>query len=72
MIESHFWIEISLKLDNHIIQINAFVSDSEHPYDILLGCMSLAQLSAWQDYASKHLCIQQISILLIAKNNVRI
>ena len=32
----------------------------------------MAQLSAWQDYASRQLCIQQISIPLIAKNNVRI
>ena len=33
---------------------------------------SLAQLSAWQDYASRQLFIQQISIPLVAKNNVRI
>ena len=45
---------------------------SECPYDILLGCTSFAQLSAWQDYASKWLYMQQISIPLIAKNNVRI
>ena len=32
----------------------------------------MAQLSAWQDYASRQLYIQQISIPLIAKNNVRI
>ena len=51
MIESHFWIEIALKLDNQIIQIKALVCDSECPYDIVLGHMSLAQLSAWQDYA---------------------
>ena len=38
----------------------------------MLGCISLAQLSAWQDYASRQLYIQQISIPLIAKNNVRI
>ena len=31
---------------------------------------SLAQLSTWQDYALRQLCIQQISIPLIAKNNV--
>ena len=36
------------------------------------GHASLAQLSAWQDYASKWLYIQQISMPLIAKNNVRI
>ena len=28
MIESHFWIEISLKLDNQVIQIKALVCDS--------------------------------------------
>ena len=72
MIESHFWIEIPLKLDNQIIQIKALVSDSECPYDIVLGHTSLAQRSAWQDYALRQLYIQQISIPLIAKNNVRI
>ena len=72
MIESHFWIEIPLKLDNQGIQIKALVCDSEYSYDIVLGCTSLAQLSAWQDYASKQLYMQQISIPLIAKNNVRI
>ena len=70
MIDSHFWIEISLKLDNQVIQIKALVCDSKHPYDIVLGHTSLAQLSAWQDYASKWLYIQQISIPLIARNNV--
>ena len=72
MIDSHFWIEIPLKLDDQIIQIKTLVCDSECPYDIVLGCTSLAQLSAWQDYASRQLFIQQISIPLIAKNNVRI
>ena len=72
MIESHFWIEIPLKLDNQIIQIKVLVCDSECPYDIVLGCTSLAQLSAWQDCASRWLYIQQISIPLIAKNNVQI
>ena len=72
MIESHFWIEIPLKLDNQMIQIKVLVCDSECPYDILLACTSLAQLSAWQDYASWQLYIQQISIPLIAKNNVQI
>ena len=72
MIESHFWIEIPLKLDNQIIQIEAFICDSECPYEIVLGHTSLAQLSAWQDYASKQLYIQQISIPLIAKNHVQI
>ena len=72
VIESHFWIEIPLKLDNQVIQIKTLVCDSECPYDIVLGCTSLAQLSAWQDYASRQLYIQQISIPLVAKNNVRI
>ena len=72
MIESYFWIEIPLKLDNQAIQIKPLVCDSECPYDIVLGCTSLAQLSTWQDYASRQLFIQQISIPLVAKNNVRI
>ena len=72
MIESHFWIEIPLKLDNQIIQIKTLVCDSECPYDIVLGHTSLAQLSAWQDYASRQLFIQQISIPLTARNNVRV
>ena len=72
MIESHFWIEIPLKLDNQVIQIKALVFDSECPYDIVLGHRSLAQLSTWQDYASNWLYIQQISIPLIARNNVQI
>ena len=72
MIDSHFWIGIPLKLDNQVIQIKTLVCDSECPYDIILGCTSLAQLSAWQDYASRQLFIQQISIPLITKNNVRI
>ena len=67
MIESHFWIEIPLKLDNQVIQIKTLVCDSECPDDIVLGCTSLAQLSA-----SRQLFIQQISIPLVAKNNVRI
>ena len=46
MIESHFWIEIPLKLDNQVIQIKTLVCDSECPCDIVLGCTSLAQLSA--------------------------
>ena len=72
MIESHIWIEIPLRLENQIIQIKTLVCDSECPYDIVLGCTSLAQLSAWQDYASKQLFIQQISIPLIATNNIRV
>ena len=61
-----------MKLDNQIIQIKALVCDSECPYDIVLGCTSLAQLSAWQDCALRWLYIQQISIPLIAKNDVQI
>ena len=72
MIDSHFWIEIPLKLDNQVIQIKTLLCDSQCPYDIILGCTSLAQLSAWQDYASRQLFIQQISIPLITKNNMRI
>ena len=71
-IESHFWIELLLKLDNQTIQIKDLVCDSECPYDILLGRTSLAHLSAWQDYATNKLYIQQISIPIVAKNNVRI
>ena len=70
MIESHFWIEIPLKLDNQVIQIKALVCDSDCPDVTVLGHTSLAQLSAWQDYVSKQLYIQQISISLIARNNV--
>ena len=72
MIKSNFWIEIPLKLDNQVIQIKTLVCDSECPYDIVLGCTSLAQLSAWQDYASRQIYMQQISIPLVTKNNVRI
>ena len=46
MIESHFWIEIPLRLENHIIQIKTLVCDLECPYDIVLDRTSLAQLSA--------------------------
>ena len=70
MIESHFWIEIPLKLDNQIIQIKTLVCDLECPYDIVLNHTSLAQLSAWQDYTSRQLFMQQISIPLTATNNV--
>ena len=72
MIESHFWIEIPLKLDNQVIQIKTFVCDFKCPYDIVFWCTSLAQLSAWQDHASGQLYIQQISRPLVAKNNVRL
>ena len=71
-IKLQFWIELPLKLDNQTIQIKVLVCDSECPYDILLGRTSLAHLSAWQDYANNKLYIQQISIPIVAKNNVRI
>ena len=44
--------------------------DSECPYDLILGWTSMAQLSAWQDYASHKLYIQQISVPLTVRNNV--
>ena len=59
MIESHFWIEIPLRLENQIIQIKTVVCDSEWPYHIVLGQTSSAQLLQWQDYASRQLFIQQ-------------
>ena len=72
LIKSHFWLEILLKLDHQTIQIKALVCDPECPYDIVLGWTSMAQLSAWQDYASHKLYIQQISVPLTVRNNVRI
>ena len=72
MITSHFWLEIPLKLQYQTIQIKALVSDSECPYDLILGRTSMAQLSAWQDYVTNKLYIQQISIPLTLRNNVRI
>ena len=36
-IESHFWIELPLKLENQVIQIKALVCNSKCPYDILIG-----------------------------------
>ena len=72
MIESHFWIEIPLRLENQIIQIKTLVCDSECPYNIVLGCTSLAQLLEWQDYASRQLFIQQISIPLTVTNSIRV
>ena len=72
MIESHFWIEVPLRLEKQIIQIKTLVCDSECPYDIVLGHTSLAQLSAWQEYASRQLFVQQISIPLIVTNNIRV
>ena len=71
-IESHFWIELPLKLKNQVIQIKVLVCNLECPYDILIGRTSLAHLSAWQDYTANKLYIQQISIPILAKNNVRI
>ena len=72
MITSHFWLEIPLKLQHQTIQIKALVCDSECPYDLILGRTSMAQLSAWQDYATNKLYIQQISIPLALRNNIRI
>ena len=34
MIDSHFWIEIPLKLDNQVIQIKTLIHYSECPYDM--------------------------------------
>ena len=71
-IESHFWIELPLKLINQVIQIKVLVCNSECPYNILICRTYLAHLSAWQDYVANKLYIEQISIPLVAKNNVRI
>ena len=71
LIKSHFCIEIPLKLDHQTIQIKALVCDSECPYDLILGSTSMAQLSAWQDYTSHRLYIQQIVIPLMVRNNIR-
>ena len=49
LIKSHFWLEILLQLEHQTIQIKVLVCDSECPYDLILGCTSMAQLSAWQD-----------------------
>ena len=46
--------------------------DSECPNDIILGWTSMAQLSAWQNYASNKLYIQQISVPLAVRDNVRV
>ena len=43
LIESHFWLEIQLKLEHQTIQIKALVCDSEYPYDLILGHTSIAQ-----------------------------
>ena len=68
--KSHFWLEILLKLDHQTIQIKALVCDLECPCDLILGQTSMAQLSAWKDYASHRLYIQQISIPLMVRNNI--
>ena len=72
LITSHFWLEIPLKLQHQTIQIKALVCDSECPYDLILGRISMAQLSAWQDYVTNKLYIQQISIPLTVRNNIQI
>ena len=72
LITSHFWLEIPLQLQHQTIQIKALVYDSECPYDLILGRTSMAQLSAWQDYTANKLYIQQISIPLAVRNNIRI
>ena len=66
LITSHFWLEIPLKLQHQTIQIKALVCDSECPYDLM------AHLSAWQDYVTNKLYIQQISIPLTVRNNIGI
>ena len=71
LIKSHFWLEIPLKWNHQTIQIKALVCDSECTYDLILGQTSMAQLSTWQDYASHKLYIQQISIPLMVRNNIR-
>ena len=71
-IECHFWIELPLKLENQVIQIKVLVCNSQCPYGLLIGRTSLAYQSAWQDYASNKLYMQQISIPLVAKKNIRI
>ena len=72
LITSHFWLEIPLKLQHQKIEIKALVCDSDCPYDLILGRTSMAQLSAWQDYAANKLYIQQISIPLTVRNNILI
>ena len=70
LIKSHFWLEIPLKLDHQIIKIKTLMCDSECPYDLILGWTFMAILSAWQDYTSYKLYIQQISIPLMVRNNI--
>ena len=47
LIKSNFWLEIALKLKHQTIQIKALVCESESPYDLIFGCTSIAQFSAW-------------------------
>ena len=70
LITSHFWLEIPLKLQHQTIHIKALVCDLECPYDLMLGRTSMAQLSAWQDYAAHKLYLQQIAIPLTVRNNI--
>ena len=70
LITSHFWLEIPLKLQHQTIQIKALVCDLECPYDLILGRTSMAQLSAWQNYAAHKLYLQQILIPLTVRNNI--
>ena len=72
LITSQFWPEIPLKLQHQTIQMKALMCDSECPYDLILGRTSMAQLSAWEDYAAHKLYLQQISIPLTVRNNIRI
>ena len=72
LITSHFWLEIPLKLQHQTIQIKALVCDLECPYNLILGQTSMAQLSAWQNYAAHKLYLQQISIPLTVRNNIHI
>ena len=72
LIASHFWLEIPLKLEHQTVQIKGLVCDSELPHNLILGRTSMAQLSTWQDYTSHKLYLQQISIPLTVRNNIRI
>ena len=72
LIISHFWLEIPLKLDHQTIQIKALVCDSECWVRPNFRTYIIAQLSAWQDYASHKLYLEQISIPLTVRNNIRV
>ena len=69
-IESKFLDRAPIKIRKQTIQIKVLVCDLECPHDILVCRTSLAHLLAWQDYATNKLYIQQISIPIVAKNNV--